>query len=59
MIKKILLVAPRGFCAGVDLAIDVVETALEIFGPPVYVKHAIVHNIHVVEDLKVKWAIFV
>ena len=59
MIKKILLAAPRGFCAGVDRAIDVVETALEIFGPPVYVKHAIVHNIHVVEDLKVKGAIFV
>ena len=59
MIKKILLARPRGFCAGVDRAIDVVETALEIFGPPVYVKHAIVHNIHVVEDLKVKGAIFV
>lgn len=59
MIKKILLAQPRGFCAGVDRAIDVVETALEIFGPPVYVKHAIVHNIHVVEDLKVKGAIFV
>src|SRR3990170_5085718 len=59
MIKKILLAAPRGFCAGVDRAIDVVETALDIFGPPVYVKHAIVHNIHVVEDLKVKGAIFV
>src|SRR3972149_318048 len=59
MIKKILLAAPRGFCAGVDRAIDVVETALEIFGAPVYVKHAIVHNIHVVEDLKVKGAIFV
>lgn len=59
MIKKILLASPRGFCAGVDRAIDVVEAALEIFGPPVYVKHAIVHNIHVVEDLKVKGAIFV
>src|SRR3989344_1672012 len=59
MIKTILLAAPRGFCAGVDRAIDVVETALEIFGPPVYVKHAIVHNIHVVEDLKVKGAIFI
>lgn len=59
MIKKILLAAPRGFCAGVDRAIDVVETTLDIFGPPVYVKHAIVHNIHVVEDLKIKGAIFV
>ncbi|MBI2594215.1 4-hydroxy-3-methylbut-2-enyl diphosphate reductase [Candidatus Curtissbacteria bacterium] len=59
MIKKILLASPRGFCAGVDRAIDVVEAALEIFGPPVYVKHAIVHNIHVVENLKIKGAIFV
>ena len=59
MIQKILLATPRGFCAGVDRAIDVVEAALEIFGPPVYVKHAIVHNLHVVEDLKVKGAIFV
>src|SRR3989337_1298841 len=54
MIKRILLARPRGFCAGVDRGIDVVETALEIFGPPGYVKHAIVHNIHFVEDLKVK-----
>ena len=59
MIKKILLATPRGFCAGVDRAIDVVEAVLEIFGPPVYVKHAIVHNLHVVEDLKIKGAIFV
>ncbi len=59
MINKILLAKPRGFCAGVDRAIDVVETALEIFGKPIYVKHAIVHNIHVVEDLEKKGAIFV
>src|SRR3990167_5087449 len=59
MIKKILLATPRGFCAGVDRAIDVVEAVLEIFGPPVYVKHAIVHNVHVVEDLRVKGAIFI
>ncbi|OGD84871.1 4-hydroxy-3-methylbut-2-enyl diphosphate reductase [Candidatus Curtissbacteria bacterium RBG_13_40_7] len=59
MINKILLVSPRGFCAGVDRAIDVVETALEIFGPPVYVKHAIVHNTHVVSDLEEKGAVFV
>ena len=58
-IEKILLAKPRGFCAGVDRAIDVVEAALAIFGPPVYVKHAIVHNVHVVEDLKVKGAIFI
>ncbi len=59
MLRKILLSYPRGFCAGVDRAIDVVETTLEIFGPPVYVKHAIVHNIHVVENLKIKGAVFV
>lgn len=59
MIKKILLAEPRGFCAGVDRAIDVVEAALEIFGAPVYVKHAIVHNIHVVADLEKKGAKFV
>lgn len=59
MIKKILLAQPRGFCAGVDRAIDVVEAALEIFGPPVYVKHAIVHNIHVVANLEKKGAKFV
>lgn len=58
-IERILLATPRGFCAGVDRAIDVVEAALEIFEPPVYVKHAIVHNLHVVEDLEVKGAIFV
>lgn len=59
MVKKILLAQPRGFCAGVDRAIDVVEVALEIFGAPVYVKHAIVHNIHVVSNLEKKGAIFV
>jgi len=59
MIKKIILASPRGFCAGVDRAIDVVETALEIFGPSIFVKHAIVHNTHVVSDLKKKGAIFV
>lgn len=59
MIQKILLVSPRGFCAGVDRAIDVVEATLAIFGPPVYVKHAIVHNVHVVDDLTKKGAIFV
>jgi 4-hydroxy-3-methylbut-2-en-1-yl diphosphate reductase len=59
MVKKILIANPRGFCAGVDRAIDVVEAVLEIFGSPVYVKHAIVHNIHVVSDLEKKGAIFV
>ena len=56
---KILLAAPRGFCAGVVRAIDIVEKALEKYGAPVYVRHEIVHNKHVVDDLKKKGAIFV
>lgn len=56
---KLLLSKPRGFCAGVDRAIDTVLKALELYGPPVYVKHEIVHNKHVVEDLKNKGAIFI
>jgi 4-hydroxy-3-methylbut-2-en-1-yl diphosphate reductase len=56
---KILLCAPRGFCAGVVRAIDAVEQALKIYGPPVYVRHEIVHNKYVVESLKAKGAIFV
>ncbi len=56
---KILLAAPRGFCAGVDRAILVVERALERFGAPVYVRHEIVHNSHVVESLRAKGAVFV
>ncbi|WP_246715263.1 4-hydroxy-3-methylbut-2-enyl diphosphate reductase [Aestuariivirga litoralis] len=56
---KILLAAPRGFCAGVVRAIDIVERALEIYGAPVYVRHEIVHNKFVVDDLKSKGAIFV
>ena len=56
---KILLCAPRGFCAGVVRAIDAVEEALRRFGSPVYVRHEIVHNRYVVEDLKRKGAIFV
>jgi 4-hydroxy-3-methylbut-2-enyl diphosphate reductase len=55
----ILLCAPRGFCAGVVRAIDAVEQALKIYGPPVYVRHEIVHNKYVVENLKAKGAIFV
>ena len=55
---KALLASPRGFCAGVDRAIDVVEEALEIFGAPVYVRHEIVHNEHVVERLRRRGAIF-
>ena len=56
---NILLCAPRGFCAGVVRAIDAVEEALKRFGRPVYVRHEIVHNRYVVEDLKRKGAIFV
>lgn len=55
----ILLCAPRGFCAGVDRAIKIVELALERFGPPVYVRHEIVHNRYVVDSLKAKGAVFV
>ncbi len=56
---KLLLAAPRGFCAGVVRAIDIVEGALETYGEPVYVRHEIVHNKYVVDDLKRKGAIFV
>jgi len=55
----ILLASPRGFCAGVDRAIQIVETALDRYGPPIYVRHEIVHNRHVVEDLERKGAVFV
>jgi len=55
---KALLASPRGFCAGVDRAIEVVEQTLAIFGPPVYVRHEIVHNEHVVEELRRKGAVF-
>jgi 4-hydroxy-3-methylbut-2-enyl diphosphate reductase len=55
----ILLAQPRGFCAGVERAIDIVEKALEKFGAPVYVRHEIVHNKHVLEDLRAKGAVFV
>ena len=57
--KQILLISPRGFCAGVTRAIDTVVEVLEKFGPPVYVKHEIVHNKHVIDDLKAKGAIFI
>lgn len=58
--RKILIrVRPRGFCAGVVRAVDIVELALESYGPPVYVHHEIVHNRHVVEQLRVRGAIFV
>ncbi|NPB03137.1 MAG: 4-hydroxy-3-methylbut-2-enyl diphosphate reductase [Thermotogae bacterium] len=56
---KVLLAKPRGFCAGVDRAVSIVERVLEVFGPPVYVRHAIVHNRYVVENLRSKGVIFV
>ncbi|HYD78698.1 MAG TPA: 4-hydroxy-3-methylbut-2-enyl diphosphate reductase [Paucimonas sp.] len=59
MDKEILLAQPRGFCAGVDRAIEIVERALEQFGAPIYVRHEIVHNAYVVNDLRGKGAIFI
>lgn len=56
---RVILARPRGFCAGVERAIEIVERALEKYGPPVYVRHEIVHNRHVVEALRAKGAIFV
>src|SRR6185312_15226638 len=56
---KVLLCSPRGFCAGVVRAIESVERALALYGPPVYVRHEIVHNRYVVESLRSKGAIFV
>ena len=56
---EILLAEPRGFCAGVDRAIEIVERALDKFGAPIYVRHEIVHNTFVVNDLKAKGAIFI
>ena len=56
---KIYLAAPRGFCAGVDRAIEIVKKSIDKFGAPVYVRHEIVHNKHVVESLKKIGAIFV
>ncbi len=56
---RVVLAKPRGFCAGVERAIEIVERALERFGPPVYVRHEIVHNKHVVDTLREKGAVFV
>src|SRR3712207_9176534 len=57
--EKLLLAAPRGYCAGVDRAVETVEKALDMYGPPVYVRKEIVHNKHVVEQLSERGAIFV
>src|SRR5256885_8253695 len=56
---QVLLANPRGFCAGVDRAIDIVERALELFGAPIHVRHEVVHNHHVVERLRARGAVFV
>jgi 4-hydroxy-3-methylbut-2-enyl diphosphate reductase len=58
-IDEVLLAEPRGFCAGVDRAIEIVERALKLFGAPIYVRHEIVHNTYVVNDLKAKGAVFI
>jgi 4-hydroxy-3-methylbut-2-enyl diphosphate reductase len=58
-LEEVVLAEPRGFCAGVDRAIEIVERALTKFGAPIYVRHEIVHNTYVVNDLKVKGAIFI
>ena len=57
--EKLLLAAPRGYCAGVDRAVQTVERALELYGAPVYVRKEIVHNKHVVEQLRERGAVFV
>src|SRR5687768_18287870 len=59
MVKRILLASPRGYCAGVERAVETVGLALEPYGAPVYVRKQIVHNIHVVRDLEARGAIFV
>ena len=59
LVNEVLLAEPRGFCAGVDRAIEIVERALKRFGSPIYVRHEIVHNTYVVNDLKAKGAIFI
>ncbi|HWQ25012.1 MAG TPA: 4-hydroxy-3-methylbut-2-enyl diphosphate reductase [Gaiellaceae bacterium] len=59
MVKRVLLASPRGYCAGVERAVETVERALELYGAPVYVRKQIVHNIHVVRELEARGAIFV
>ncbi|HEY4346144.1 MAG TPA: 4-hydroxy-3-methylbut-2-enyl diphosphate reductase [Gaiellaceae bacterium] len=59
MVRKVLLASPRGYCAGVERAVETVERALELYGAPVYVRKQIVHNLHVVKDLEQRGAIFV
>src|SRR4051794_24376378 len=59
VVKRVLLASPRGWCAGVERAVETVERALELYGPPVYVRRQIVHNLHVVRDLERRGAVFV
>ena len=59
MTMELVLANPRGFCAGVDRAIDIVNRALDVFGPPIYVRHEVVHNKYVVDQLWQRGAIFV
>jgi len=59
VVSRVLLASPRGYCAGVERAVETVEKALELYGPPVYVRKQIVHNLHVVRDLEARGAIFV
>jgi 4-hydroxy-3-methylbut-2-enyl diphosphate reductase len=59
VVEKVLLASPRGYCAGVERAVETVERALELYGPPVYVRKQIVHNLHVVRDLEARGAVFV
>jgi len=58
-VRKVLLASPRGYCAGVERAVETVEKALDLYGPPVYVRKQIVHNLHVVRDLEERGAVFV
>jgi 4-hydroxy-3-methylbut-2-enyl diphosphate reductase len=59
MVRTVLLASPRGYCAGVERAVETVEKALDLYGPPVYVRKQIVHNLHVVRDLEARGAVFV
>src|ERR1700736_3347271 len=59
MVKRVLLASPRGYCAGVERAVDTVEKLLDLHGPPVYVRKQIVHNAHVGRDLEARGALFV
>jgi 4-hydroxy-3-methylbut-2-en-1-yl diphosphate reductase len=59
LVKRVLLASPRGYCAGVERAVETVEKALELYGPPVYVRKQIVHNAHVVRELESRGAVFV